>query len=114
MPIVATDITTKEISEISAKRIALSAHRCTTSYRCELIAVKVGECLVHWRIQTIQLGSDLVGGLGPDEGRGIVVVLVDVAVDGRLQLDDRAEDAPPEPPPGQPREGGLHRTNAGP
>jgi hypothetical protein len=28
-------------------------------------------------------------------------VLVDVAVDGRLQLDDRAEDAAPEPPPGQ-------------
>src|SRR4051795_355087 len=49
----------------------------------------------------IQLGSDLVGGLGPDEGRGIIVVLVDVAVDGRLQLDDRAEDAAPEPPPGQ-------------
>jgi serine phosphatase RsbU (regulator of sigma subunit) len=53
------------------------------------------ERLVHRRIQRIQLGGDLVGGLGPDEGRGIVVVLIDVAVDGRLQLDDRAEDATP-------------------
>src|SRR5215217_3284290 len=55
--------------------------------------------LVHRRIQTIQLGGDLAGGFGPDEGRGSVVVLGDVAVDGLLQLDDRAEDAAPEPAP---------------
>src|SRR5215217_9341931 len=65
--------------------------------------------LVHRRIQTIQLGGDLAGGFGPDEGRGSVVVLGDVAVDGILQLDDRAEDAAPEPAPGQRGEEGLDR-----
>src|SRR3954454_23206126 len=57
--------------------------------------------------RALGISGDLVGGLGPDEGRGIVVVLGDVAVDGRLQLDDRAEDAAPEPPPAQRREAAL-------
>ena len=35
-------------------------------------------------------------------------MLVDVAVDGRLQLDDRAEDASPEPAPGR-RRGGAEK-----
>ena len=49
--------------------------------------------LVHRRIQAIYLGEDLVDGLGPGERLGIVVVLGDVAVDGGLEVDDRAEAA---------------------
>jgi hypothetical protein len=45
--------------------------------------------LAHRRIQTIQFGEVLAGGLGPDERSGIIVVLGDVAVDGSLEVDDR-------------------------
>ena len=69
--------------------------------------------LVHRRIQAIQLGEDLVGGLGPDEGLGVVVVLGDVAVDGGLQVDDRVEAAAPEAAAGQRREEGLDGVEPG-
>jgi hypothetical protein len=36
--------------------------------------------LAHRRIQEIHFGEDVVGGFGPDEGLGVVVVLGDVAV----------------------------------
>ena len=36
---------------------------------------------MHWRIQRIQLGEDVVGGFGPGERLGVGVVLGDVAVD---------------------------------
>ena len=52
----------------------------------------VPEALVHRHIQVIHFDKDLIGALGPDEGLGVVVVLGEVAVDRRLQLDDRAED----------------------
>jgi hypothetical protein len=36
-------------------------------------------------METIQLGEDLVGGLGPDEGLGVGVVPGDVAMDCGMQ-----------------------------
>lgn len=50
--------------------------------------------------------DDALGIGGPDEGLGGLVVLLEVAVDGRLQGDDGVEDATPEPPAG---EGGEER-----
>ena len=41
---------------------------------------------------------------GPGEGPGVLIVLGEIAVDGRLQVDDRTEDAALEPPSGQGRE----------
>ena len=55
-------------------------------------------------MQTIHAGGDLAGGLGPDEGFGIIVVLGDVAVDGGLEVDDRMEAAAPEPATAKGRE----------
>jgi GDP-L-fucose synthase len=42
---------------------------------------------VHRRIQRIQFGEDLVGGRGPDERLGVVVVFGDVAVDRGLEVE---------------------------
>src|SRR3954447_2225438 len=97
------------IPTLSAMLLHTPARNAPSMKRYLVGVITAAPPLVHRRIQTIQLGGDLVGGLGPDEGRGIVVVLVDVAVDGRLQLDDRAEDAAPEPPPGQRGEEALDR-----
>ena len=69
--------------------------------------------LVHRRIRVIQLGKDLFGAFGPDEGLGGAVVLGEVAVDRRLQLDDRAERAALEPPAGERREECLDRIEPG-
>ena len=68
---------------------------------------------MHGRIQRIQLGEDLHGRLSPGERRGIMVVLVDVAVDRRLQVDDRAEAAAADAAPGERREEGLDRVQPG-
>lgn len=38
-------------------------------------------------------GDDLIRIGGPDEGFGVVVSLVEEAVDGGLEFDDRTEDA---------------------
>ena len=46
------------------------------------------------------LGEDRVGGLGPDEWLGVLVVLVDVVVDRGLEVDDRMEAARLEPASG--------------
>ena len=46
-------------------------------------------------------GEDAIWVGGPGEGSRFVVVLVDVSVDGRLQVDDRSEHATLEPPSGQ-------------
>ena len=42
--------------------------------------------LVHRRVQTIHLGEDRIGGFGPLERCGVLVVLGDVAVDRGLQV----------------------------
>ena len=47
------------------------------------------------------------------KGLGCVVVLGDVAVDGGLQVDERAEDPALEPPPGERREEALHGVEPG-
>ncbi len=39
----------------------------------------------------MDFGEDGFGGLGPDEGFGVVVVLMDVTVDGGLEIDGRGE-----------------------
>ena len=49
--------------------------------------------LGHRRIRSIQLVEERGGCRGPGERPGIGVVLVEVAVDGGLQVDQRAEDA---------------------
>ena len=46
-------------------------------------------------------GEDAFGISGPAERLGVFVVLGDVAVDGGLQVDERAEGPPLEPPPGE-------------
>ena len=40
--------------------------------------------------------EDVASGLGPHEGLWIVVVLIEVAVDGGLKVDDGAEDTAPQ------------------
>ncbi len=39
----------------------------------------------------MDLGENGIGGLGPYEGFGVVVVLMDVTVNGSLEIDDRVE-----------------------
>ena len=39
----------------------------------------------------MDFGEDGFGGLGPDEGFGVFVMLMDVTVDGGLEIDDRVE-----------------------
>ena len=46
--------------------------------------------------EALDRGEDLVGGLGPFEGSGILVVPVDEGADIGLQLPDRGMYAPPE------------------
>ena len=46
-------------------------------------------------------GDDLVGIGGPDEGLGVMIGLVEVAVDGGLEVDDGAEDAALQSAPGE-------------
>jgi hypothetical protein len=46
-------------------------------------------------------GDDFVGVGGPDEGLGVVVGLVEVAVDGGLEIDDAEEGASSEPSLGE-------------
>ena len=64
---------------------------------------------MHRRVQTIHLGEDRIGGFGPGERFGVLVVLGDVAVDRGLQIDDRVEAGALEPAPGERREEGLDR-----
>lgn len=47
-----------------------------------------------------ELVEDGVGGLGPDEWSGALVVFADVAVDGLLEVGDGLEDATPDAPAG--------------
>ncbi len=46
--------------------------------------------------QAADLGEDDIGGFGPDEGLGVGVVLIELAFDGGLEVDDGFEDAAPE------------------
>ena len=52
-------------------------------------------------VPTVDLFDDAVGIGGPDEGFGFAIVLAEIAVDRRLQVDERAEDAALQAPPGQ-------------
>src|SRR4051812_28357746 len=54
-------------------------------------------------------GDDLVGVCGPGEGLGVMVGLGEIAVDGGLEVDDRAEDAAFQAPLGEGGEEGLDR-----
>ena len=45
--------------------------------------------------------DDGIGVSGPDEGLGVQLGLGDEAIDGRLQIDDRAEGTAFEPPIGE-------------
>jgi hypothetical protein len=58
-------------------------------------------------------GDDLVGIGGPDEGLGVMIGLVEVAVDGGLEVDDGAEDAALEASLGQGGEEGLDGVEPG-
>jgi hypothetical protein len=56
---------------------------------------------------TSDLAEDGVGISGPDEGFGLSIVILDEAVDGSLEVDDRAEHAALEPATRKPGEEGL-------
>ena len=58
--------------------------------------------------QALGFGEDGIGGFGPDERFGIIVVVLEVAVDGSLQVGHGAEDAAPQAAPGQGREERLN------
>src|SRR6202048_1918547 len=64
-------------------------------------------------MQASSFGEDGTGGLGPNEGLWIVIVVGNVAVDGGLEVDDRAKAAALEPSTGERREEGLHRVQPG-
>src|SRR5512132_3407702 len=57
--------------------------------------------------------EDDIGGAGPAEGSGRLVVLGEIAVDRGLQLDDRAEHAALQPSAGEHRKEGLDRVQPG-
>jgi hypothetical protein len=59
------------------------------------------------------LGENGVGRLGPDEGIGLIIVLADVAIDGGLQVGDRAEGAALETAAAERGEEGLHGIEPG-
>ena len=61
----------------------------------------------------MKFGEDGVCGFGPDEGLGIIVVLVNVAVDGGLEVDYRVEGAALEPPAREDREEALDGVEPG-
>ncbi len=42
---------------------------------------------------TVELCEDCVGGFGPDEWLGVIVVLVDISFDGGLEVGNRGENA---------------------
>ena len=40
----------------------------------------------------MEFGHNGLGGLGPDEGFGAVIVFSEISIDGGLQVGDRVED----------------------
>ena len=58
-------------------------------------------------------GDDFVGIGGPDERLGVVVGLIDVAVDGGLEVDDGSKDAALQSALGEGGEEGLDRVQPG-
>ena len=58
-------------------------------------------------------GDDLVGVLGPDEGFGLLIVLVEEPVDRRLQVGDGAKDTALEPAFGEERKEPLDGVEPG-
>ena len=61
----------------------------------------------------MELVEDDIGGFGPDEGLGVIVVLVDVAVDGGLEIDDGLEGAAADAPAGEDGEEALYGVEPG-
>ena len=57
--------------------------------------------------------EDAVGGFGPDEGLGIIVVFLEVSVDGGLKVDDGAEHAATQAAAGEGGEEGLDGVEPG-
>ena len=53
-------------------------------------------------------GEDALGVGGPGEWLGVIVVFGEVAIDGGLEVDERAEDPSLEPTPGKCRKEALH------
>ena len=64
------------------------------------------------RLSHLNGGDEAIGVSSPDEGV-IGIGFGEGAIDGGLQFDDRSEDAPLEPPSGQPREQSLDRIEPG-
>jgi hypothetical protein len=65
-------------------------------------------------MKTIELGEDDIGRFGPDEGPGIVVVFLQVAVDGGLEVGDRTEHAAADALAGHLGEEAFNRIEPGP
>ena len=63
--------------------------------------------------EAADFGEDGFGGFGPHEGLWFIVVLLDVAVDGALEIGDRAEGAALEPAAGQRGEEALDGVQPG-
>ena len=57
-------------------------------------------------------GEDGIGGLGPDEGLGLGVGLVDVGMDGRFEVGRAGEHALLQAPAGQEREPALDQVES--
>jgi hypothetical protein len=64
-------------------------------------------------VPSLDSGDDAVCVGGPDEGLGIIVGLVDEAVDGGLEVGDGAEHAALEPAPGELSEKALDGVQPG-
>ena len=62
---------------------------------------------------TIDFFDNAIGIGGPDKGFGFSVVLAKVAIDRRLQVDERMEDAALQAPPGQRGEKALDGISPG-
>ena len=61
----------------------------------------------------IDLLDNAIGVGGPDKGSGFAIVLAKVAVDRRLEIDERTEDATPQAAAGERGEKGFDRIGPG-
>jgi hypothetical protein len=67
----------------------------------------------HRLVPMIDFFDDAIGVGGPAEGFGFAVVLAEIAVDRRLEIDQRMEDAALEPPAGKRGKKALDRIRPG-
>ena len=73
----------------------------------------LGQAPRRRRIQLLQLGHDALRCGGPDERLGVGIVLGEVAVDGRLPVDQRMEGAAAQPAAGHGRKEGFDGVEPG-